>query len=81
MCPFYGAYYGFFRRVRQSILLIRMVIYVLAAAAASVMFSNVLANLNILTWHYSKIFIPSLIYLSWFAASTWAFKRLNKQHP
>ena len=61
--------------------LIWMVIYVLTAAAASVMFSNVLANLNIFTWHYSKIFIPFLIYLSWFAASTWAFKRLNKQHP
>lgn len=54
-----------------------IVIYVATAAATSVLFSNVLVNLNVLEWHYGRVLVPFLIYGSWFSLATWAFKRLT----
>ena len=46
-------------------------IYVFTAAAYSVIFSNILINLNIFYWNYGNIIIPFLIYISWFSVAIW----------
>ncbi|MGM0370717.1 MAG: hypothetical protein ACQEP9_09855, partial [Bacillota bacterium] len=52
-------------------------IYITTAALYATIFSNVLANLNIFKWNYSKIILPFFIYITWFIGSTWAKERLD----
>jgi hypothetical protein len=57
--------------------LVQIVFFVLTAAAASVMFSNVLVNLGIFTWNYGKVIVPFIIYGVWFSLSASGYKRLK----
>ena len=54
-----------------------IVLYILTAAAAAVMFSNVLINLGIFAWHYGKFIVPLIIYGLWFSLSAWGYRRLK----
>lgn len=55
-----------------------VVIYVFAAVGTSVLFSNVLSNLKIFAWNYGRIFVPFLIYGSWFFLAAWAYRLLTR---
>ncbi|HZK24958.1 MAG TPA: hypothetical protein VFC74_06180 [Oscillospiraceae bacterium] len=57
-----------------------VVIYVFAAVGTSVLFSNVLVNMQIFVWNYGRILVPFLIYGLWFSFAAWAYKRLTKHH-
>ncbi|MCF8012166.1 MAG: hypothetical protein K9L17_13145 [Clostridiales bacterium] len=53
-------------------------IYVLSAASLSTMFSNILVNLGVFKWNYGELFVPYMIYLTWFALVTMAYYKLNE---
>lgn len=55
--------------------------YLFAAVASgySVFFSNVLSNLGIFHWTFSKVIFPSSLYLTWFLFVTWSYLKYGKK--
>ncbi len=53
-------------------------VYIVVAAAYSVIFSNVLIHLGIFEWNYGNVVVPFFIYVSWFLLVTWAKGRMGE---
>ncbi|WP_459835442.1 hypothetical protein [Halanaerobaculum tunisiense] len=54
-------------------------VYIVSAAAYSVLFSNILANFDIFRWNFSEIIIPFFIYVTWFTGSAWAKEQIDQE--
>jgi len=54
-------------------------IFTLVASGYSVFFSNVLSNLGIFQWTFSKVIFPSGIYLTWFFFVTWSYNKYGRK--
>lgn len=50
-------------------------LFALAAAFYSVIFSNVLANLGVFYWSFSKVIIPLGLYMTWFLFTVWSYEK------
>lgn len=55
------------------------IIYTIAAAGYSVIFSNILQNLGIFQWNVGRLFLPFMLYLSWNALVTWSYLKYFKK--
>jgi len=54
-------------------------LFAVAAAIYSVFFSNVLANLGIFHWTFSKVLFPFGLYLTWTLFVTWSYEKVGKR--
>jgi len=49
------------------------IIYTIAAAGYSTIFSNTLQNLGIFQWNVGRLFLPFILYLTWNSLVTWSY--------
>jgi len=68
---FYFILYLFFLPQRKP----WIIIYIIAAAGYSTIFSIILQNLGIFQWNVGRLFIPFLIYLTWFSIVTFTYHK------
>ncbi len=54
-------------------------IFAFIAAGYSVLFSNVLSNLGIFHWTFSKVLFPFGLYLTWHLFVTWSYMKYGKK--
>ncbi len=54
-------------------------LFAVVSAGYSVLFSNVLANLGIFNWTFSKVIFPSALYLIWFLFVTWSYDKYGRK--
>jgi len=54
-------------------------LFAVVAAGYSVFFSNVLSNLGIFHWTFSKILFPFGLYLIWILFVTWSYEKYGKK--
>ncbi|MEJ6949467.1 hypothetical protein [Natronospora cellulosivora (SeqCode)] len=54
-------------------------IYIVTAGAYSTLFANFLGNVHIIQWEYERLFIPLIIYSSWFLIACWLKEKIDDQ--
>jgi hypothetical protein len=54
-------------------------LFALLASGYSVFFSNILVNLGIFHWTFSKVIFPACLYLIWFLFVTWSYGKYGKR--
>ena len=53
-------------------------VYVLSAIGYSIMFGNLLVNLDLMKYYHHKILLPLITFSLWFPAVTWGYYKLAK---
>ncbi|ATW24440.1 hypothetical protein [Candidatus Formimonas warabiya] len=54
-------------------------LFAVVSAGYGVFFSNVLSNLGIFEWTFSKVILPFGLYLTWFFFVTWSYLKQGKR--